>query len=99
MPVTITLPSLADHLRIERSAIADGTPQHTIVAELLNVATETVERYAGDTTPNSCLNLAVAQLCKYLYDQPNAPKGPGYASAIVNSGAAHLLHPWRAARA
>ena len=99
MPVTITLPSLADHLRIERSAIADGTPQHTIVANLLDLATETVNQYAGDATPNSCLNLAVAQICKYLYDQPNAPKGPRYASAIVNSGASGLLNRWRKAGA
>ena len=99
MPVTITLSDLADHLRIDRSVIADGTPQHTIVADLLDLATETVNEYAGVSTPNSCLNLAVTQLCKYLYDQPNAPKGPGYASAIVNSGASGLMNPWRKAGA
>lgn len=35
MAVTLTLPDLADHMRLERDAVVPGTPTHTIVADLL----------------------------------------------------------------
>ena len=98
MPVTITLEQLAHHVRIDLSADADD-PTRLILADLLDLATETINEYAGDATPTSCLNMAVTQLFKYLYDQPNAPKGPGYGIAIVNSGATGMLNRWRKAGA
>ena len=35
----------------------------------------------------------------YLYDQPSAAGGAGYANAIRNSGAAPMLLPYRVHRA
>ena len=98
MAVTLTLEQLADHLRIERAAVASGTILAGILSEMLALATATVEKYAVDA-PESALNVAAARMVGYAYDAPPAPAATAYAAIMVNSGAASLLNPWRSARA
>ena len=96
MAVTLTLEQLADHLRIERAAVAIGTPQNTVLAEMLALATATVEQYAV-SAPDSAHNIAAARMVGYAFDAPPAAAMTAYAAIMLNSGAASLLNPWRAA--
>ena len=98
MAVTLTLEQLADHLRIERAAIASGDPRRTILVELLQVGEWLVEMYAP-LAPNDVQNLAVARYAGYIYDSPPASAGAPYATSFVNSGALHIISPWRSGRA
>ena len=98
MAVTLTLEQLADHLRIERAAVAVDTPVNTVLAEMLALATATVEQYAV-SAPDSAHNIAAARMVGYAYDSPPAAAMTAYAAAMVNSGAAHFLNPWKSARA
>ena len=94
MAVTLTLEQLADHLRIDRAAVASGAPARTILVELMQVGIERVEQYAPDA-PSDTQNLAVARFAGYVYDAPSASAGATYAPAFLNSGAVSLLNPWR----
>ena len=98
MAVTLTLEQLADHLRIERAAVAVGTPVNTVLAEMLALATATVEQYAV-SAPDSAHNIAAARMVGYAFDAPPAAAMTAYAAIMLNSGAAHFLNPWRSARA
>ena len=98
MAVTLTLEQLADHLRIERAAVGINDPRRTLLVELLQAGTHTIERCAPDA-PTDVQNLAASRFAGYSYDAPPAPSGAAYAAVFVNSGAAHLLNPWRTARA
>ena len=97
MAVTLTLEQLADHLRIERAAVAAGTPVNVVLSEMLALATATVEQYAPDA-PDSAHNIATARMVGYLYDSPPASAGGAYASGFLYSGAARALGEWRVAR-
>ena len=94
MAVTLTLEQLADHLRIERAAVASGDPRRTILVELMQACMERVEQYAPDA-PRDTQNLAVARFAGYVYDAPSASAGATYGPAFLNSGAVSLLNPWR----
>ena len=98
MAVTLTLEQLADHLRIERVAVAAGTPQNTVLTEMLALAAATVEQYAV-SAPDSAHNIAAARMVGYAFDAPPAASMTAYGVIFVNSGAASLLNPWRSARA
>ena len=98
MTVTLTMSQLADHLRLERTAIVFDDPRRTILTELMQVGTDFVEDYAPNA-PSDVQNLAVVQFAKYIYDGPSASAGGAYAASFVNSGAVHLLNRWRGARA
>ena len=98
MAVTLTLEQLADHLRLEPAAIAASDPRRTILVELLQVGEWLVEMYAP-LAPNDVQNLAVARYAGYIYDSPPASAGASYATSFVNSGALHIISPWRSGRA
>ena len=98
MAVTLTLEQLADHLRIERAAVASDDVRRTILVELMQACTERVEQYAPDA-PRDTQNLAVARFAGYVYDAPSASAGATYGPAFLNSGAVSLLNPWRGGRA
>lgn len=68
------------------------------MTRLLGVCTETAELLAPEA-PDAILDEAVIRMAGYLYDQPEAHRGGGYASAWNNSGAAGLVAPWRVRRA
>ena len=96
MAVTLTLEQLADHMRLDRAAIASGDPRRTILVELLQACTERVELYAPDAGRDT-QNLAVTVFAAYIFDGPPQRGGaPGATNAFVFSGARAMLALWRA---
>ena len=91
--VTLSAATLADAMRL-----GDSTADTATARRLLAVGTALVERHAPGA-PCEILNESVIRVAGYLYDQPQAPGGAGYANALRNSGAAALLLPFRAIRA
>ena len=85
-------------------ALTDDTLAAAIRADaatagrLRPVAVEVVEKYAPGA-PDTVKDEAAIRLAGYLLDAPPAPTGGGYAAALVNSGGAGLLSPWRVRRA
>ena len=93
MAVTLTQPQLSAAMRLGQS------PEENAEAlRLLAYAKVTVERHAPDA-PDAVHNEAAIRLAAYLYDQENAARGMGFASAIRNSGAASVLLTYRVHRA
>ena len=93
MAVTLTAAELAAALRMGDSA--EETAEAT---RLLGYATGAVTKHA-DAAPDTAHNEAAIRLAGYLYDQPFAPRGDGYAASLRNSGAASILLPYRVRRA
>ena len=93
MAVTITAANLSTAIRLGSST--EETEQAT---RLLEYAKSAVLAHAPEA-PDSAHNEAVIRLAGYLFDQPNAARGPGYARALQNSGAAAILLPYRIVRA
>ena len=93
MAVTLTAAQLAGAMRV-----GDSTEETAEVTRLLAFASEAVTRHAPDAT-NAAHDEATIRMAAYLYDQPNAGRGTGYAHAGRNSGAWALLLPWRVHRA
>ena len=93
MAVTLTVAELAGALRL-----GDSTEETTEVTRLLAYATEAVNRYAPGAT-DAPANEATIRLAAYLFDQPNAGRGVGFANALRNSGAAAMLLPYKVVRA
>ena len=92
MVVTITVAGLQAALRL------GDTPEETAeTTRLLNYATEAVTRQAPNA-PTVAQNEAVRRISGYLFDQPEAGRGDGYANAMRNSGAARILLPYRVHR-
>ena len=93
MAVTLTQAELSAALRLGTSAeeVAEAT-------RLLTYATEAVTQHAADA-PDAVQNEAAIRLAGYLFDQPFAGRGHGYANALRNSGAARILLPYRVHRA
>ena len=91
--VTLTAAELAAALRL-----GDSTEETAEARRLLAYATEAVTKHAP-TAPEATANEAVIRLAAYLYDQPNAGRGMGYANAGRNSGAWAILLPYRVHRA
>ena len=65
------------------------------LADLLDSSSNEVLQYAGSATPPANLNTAVARLVGYVWDSPGSWRNVNFASAFLNSGAAHALNPWR----
>ena len=93
MAVTLTVAELAAAIRLGSSA--EETDQAT---RLLAYVATAVTKHAPDA-PDVVQNEAAIRLAGYLFDQPNAGRGVGYADALRNSGAAAILLPYRVHRA
>ena len=97
MAVTISAAELAAALRVGSS-----TEETAEVTRLLAYCTEAISKNLGDAyadAPEVIVNEAVVRLAGYQYDRPYAPRGMGYAKALVNSGAGAILLPYRVHRA
>ena len=93
MAVKLTAAQLASTLRL-----GDSVEETAEVSRLLRYsAIAVVKRAPG--APAEVHNEAAIRLASYLFDQPNAGRGVGYANAIRNSGAGAILLPYRVHRA
>lgn len=93
MAVTLTTAELAAALRV-----GDTEEETAEAGRLLAYASEAVTKHAP-AAPDVAHNEAAIRLAGYLFDQPNAGRGEGYANALRNSGAQAMLLPWRVHRA
>ena len=93
MAVTLTIAELRAALRLN-----DTAEETAEVTRLLAYATEAVVKHAPDAS-ETAMNEAVRRLSGYLFDQPEAARGDGYANAMRFSGAARMLLPYRIHRA
>ena len=94
MAVTLTTRALALHLRIITSDLQQiPLPYVTELVDSLEAATEMVERRAPDAPSNS-QNMAVARLCAYWFQAPEAAPARFSFHAWQNSGAAEILAPY-----
>ena len=93
MAVTLTVAQLAAAMRV-----GDSAEELAEVTRLLAFASEAVIRHAPDATDAAHAESAI-RMAAYLFDQPNAGRGTGYAHAGRNSGAWALLLPYRVHRA
>ena len=93
MAVTLAVTELAAALRLGDSA--EETAEAT---RLLAYVTEAIVKHAPGAT-DTAHNEAARRLAGYLFDQPDAASGDGYANALRNSGAARMLLPYRVHRA
>ena len=93
MAVKLTAAELASALRLGDSAaeIAEAT-------RLLAYATTAIVRHV-ENCPDEIHSEACIRLAAYLFDQPNAGRGVGYANALRNSGASSIMLPYRMHRA
>ena len=93
MAVTLTVAELQAALRL-----GDSAEETAEVTRLLEYSTEAVTKHAPNASDTS-MNEAVRRLAGYLFDQPEAARGDGYANALRYSGAARILLPYRVHRA
>ena len=93
MAVTLTVEQLRDALRL-----ADSTEETKEATRLLAYATEAVTQHVA-VCPDVAHNEAARRVAGYMYDQPEAASGDGYANALRNSGAGRILLPYRVHRA
>ena len=89
----ITAEELRDALRV-----GDSEEETAQVTRLHAYAQAAISKRAPDA-PEVVSNEAMVRLAAYLYDQPLAPTGDGYASALRNSGAGSILGPYVVVRA
>lgn len=97
MAITLSADQLKAALRLGDSA--EETAEAT---RLLAYATEAVSKHLGDAyegTAAVIVDEAATRLAGYLYEQPGASLGTGYANALRNSGAGAMLLPYRVHRA
>ena len=100
MAVTITLGELANHVRLSVTHATSDVPSEyaAILTDSLAAATELVERRAPDA-PTDSQNMAVARICAYWLNAPDAaPQRFGF-NAWQHSGAAQILAPFIERRA
>lgn len=89
--MAVSVADLAVHLRISADPAAALPAAHqTVLTEMLAAATARIEEIAP-AAPDALKDRAVIQLCGYLNEAPAAPAGAGYAAALRNSGALHVL--------
>ena len=69
-----------------------------VIQRLHLLASDMVERTAP-AAPEGTKDVCVAMIAGYLYDRPSSPSGAGWANALHNSGAAHVLTRWVSRRA
>ena len=97
MPVTLTVGELAVALRVEIEPMAPvRAPYAGIPTRALDAATEHIDQYAGDSTPDAVLNEAAVRMAGFLMDAPSFTRTP--ALAFRNSGCQSLLAPWHVPR-
>ena len=93
MAVNIGVAALSEAIRV-----GDSSAEHAEVTRLLAFATTAISRHLGDayaTAPDEVVNEACVRYCGFLYDQPTASRGRAFSNALVNSGAAAILLPYR----
>ena len=88
MAVTLTVAQLQAALRL-----GDSTEETNEVTRLLAYCTEAVTQYAPSAEAVAH-DEAVRRMAGYLFDQPEAGRGDGYANAMRNSGAGRILLPY-----
>ena len=91
--ITITVTELLAALRL-----GDSAAETAQAVRLLAYASTAVTKHAPNA-PSVVQNEAVTRLAGYLFDQPFVGRGPAYANALRNSGAAAILLPYRIHRA
>ena len=96
MPVTMTVHEVARRIRVDLPTEQDVTSDvYLDLLDLIESSTSEVEKYAGRDTPDANLNTALVRLVGYVWDSPGSWRNANFASAFLNSGAAHALNPWR----
>ena len=95
--MAVTVGQLAAALRL-----TDGSdpiePQLSILNRLMGVAEAMIDQIVPDA-PEAIQDELAIRFAGYLYDQPSAGRGEGYANAWRNSGAASLAARWVERRA
>lgn len=94
MAVTITGNEVANSIRVDyaETDVASLVDRLVITCSLIVVET-------APFAPDAVHNEACVRLVGYLFDQPNAPAGGGYANALRNSGADALLNQYKSLQA
>ena len=82
---------------IQALRLGDTPEERTIAMRLKRVAMAIVEREAP-SAPAVLKDEACIRLAGYLYDMPQAYRGAAFANSFRNSGAQHLLQPYRAVK-
>ena len=93
MAVTLDVAGLRGALRLGSSA--EETAE---VTRLLAFSAEAISRHlsaAYEATPEVIVNEGAVRLAAYLYDQPNAGRGVGFANAMRGSGCSSILLPYQ----
>ena len=78
--------------------LSDDVTEQAQAARLLDYGTAAVAK-AAPLAPDAIQNEAVVQVCRFLFDVPNAPNPAGEVDVIRACGAWSMLAPWRAAGA
>ena len=97
MAVTLDVAGVRGALRL-----GDSTEETAEATRLLGFVTEAISRHLGNAyadTPEVIVNEGAVRLAAYLYDQPNAGRGVGFANAMRGSGCSSILLPYRIHRA
>ena len=92
--MVVSIAQLADALRVD-SPDAEETAVLTV---WLEAAQELITARAPGA-PETVADAAIIKAAGYWYDQPMATRSSGFANAMTNSGALHLLGPWIVRRA
>ena len=98
--MALTVTDLGVGLRI----IADSTETldpatEALLTRLLGSASALVGVYASPGTPVAVVEQSTILVASYLWDQPAAARGAGFATAWISSGASAIVEPWRVRRA
>ena len=94
MAITITVEELRNPLRV-----GDDPAETAELTRVHGFASVAITKHLGASfaaTPDIIANEAVIRLAAYMYDQPTITAGRSVSNAIVNSGAAATLLPYRA---
>ena len=97
MAINISVAELLSALRMGTT-----TAETAEATRLLGYATETISDYLGSAyegTAETVVSEAAIRLSGYLFDQPYASRGTGFAASLANSGAGAILLPYRIHRA
>lgn len=97
LPPALTAAQLAARLRLS-GTLAMDPDVGTRLLGLQDVARELVGKAAPKAPPAVAVE-AVVRIVGYLYDQPSASEGMGFANAFTYSGARAMLRNWLTRRA
>ena len=96
---------------LDRHRFGGWTPNHcglyrdldpateALLTRLLGSASALVGVYASPGTPVAVVEQSTILVASYLWDQPAAARGAGFATAWISSGASSIVEPWRIRRA